>query len=72
MACPICHRKTDPGYRPFCSRRCADIDLGRWLTGAYAIPGDAPDAGGEPRSASVDTASDGARLPRNPDGSRRH
>ncbi|MEZ5777723.1 MAG: DNA gyrase inhibitor YacG [Paracoccaceae bacterium] len=38
MACPICHKKTDPKYRPFCSRRCADVDLGRWLTGAYAIP----------------------------------
>lgn len=38
MACPICHRETDLKYRPFCSRRCADVDLGRWLTGAYAIP----------------------------------
>jgi len=28
-------------YRPFCSRRCADIDLGRWLGGTYAIPGPA-------------------------------
>lgn len=43
MACPICHKETDPKYRPFCSRRCADVDLGRWLTGAYAIP--AEDAG---------------------------
>jgi endogenous inhibitor of DNA gyrase (YacG/DUF329 family) len=25
-------------YRPFCSRRCADVDLSRWLSGAYAIP----------------------------------
>jgi endogenous inhibitor of DNA gyrase (YacG/DUF329 family) len=25
-------------FRPFCSRRCADVDLGRWLKGAYAIP----------------------------------
>lgn len=38
MSCPICARKTDPKYRPFCSRRCADVDLGKWLTGAYAIP----------------------------------
>ncbi|PZX10847.1 hypothetical protein LX81_04130 [Palleronia aestuarii] len=38
MACPICNRPTDPQYRPFCSRRCADVDLGRWLTGGYAIP----------------------------------
>ncbi len=48
MVCPICHRVTDPKYRPFCSRRCADVDLGRWLTGAYAIPSedaDTPDDG---------------------------
>lgn len=37
--CPICGRPGVPRYRPFCSRRCADIDLGRWLTGGYAIPG---------------------------------
>lgn len=38
MSCPICHKDSDPRYRPFCSRRCADVDLGRWLTGAYVIP----------------------------------
>ena len=38
MACPICKRPTDKAYRPFCSRRCADVDLGKWLTGSYAIP----------------------------------
>ncbi len=38
MTCPICHKDTDPKYKPFCSRRCADVDLGRWLTGSYAIP----------------------------------
>jgi uncharacterized protein len=38
MTCPICARKPDEKYRPFCSRRCADVDLGRWLTGSYAIP----------------------------------
>ena len=43
MACPICHKETDPKYRPFCSRRCADVDLGRWLTGAYVVPGDPAD-----------------------------
>lgn len=36
--CPICGRETVPGFRPFCSRRCADVDLGRWLTGSYRIP----------------------------------
>ncbi|MEH7828980.1 DNA gyrase inhibitor YacG [Gemmobacter denitrificans] len=39
MSCPVCQKDTDPKYRPFCSRRCADIDLGRWLKGSYVIPG---------------------------------
>ncbi len=41
MSCPICGKASDPKYRPFCSRRCADIDLGRWLKGSYVIPGEA-------------------------------
>ncbi|MBV9078442.1 MAG: DNA gyrase inhibitor YacG [Methylobacteriaceae bacterium] len=36
--CPICGRPSEPKARPFCSARCADVDLGRWLTGAYALP----------------------------------
>jgi endogenous inhibitor of DNA gyrase (YacG/DUF329 family) len=36
--CPICGRPSEPDYRPFCSRRCADVDLARWLSGTYAIP----------------------------------
>lgn len=36
--CPICGKPPVERYRPFCSARCADADLGRWLTGAYAIP----------------------------------
>ena len=38
MTCPICTRASDPKYRPFCSRRCADIDLCRWLTESYRVP----------------------------------
>ena len=38
MACPICSKETDTKYRPFCSKRCADIDLAKWLSGSYAIP----------------------------------
>ena len=38
MSCPICGKPAEAEYRPFCSRRCADVDLGRWLTGGYAIP----------------------------------
>ena len=37
--CPICHKPSDEAAKPFCSKRCADIDLGRWLKGSYAIPG---------------------------------
>ncbi len=42
MSCPICGKAQDPKYRPFCSRRCADIDLGRWLTEGYALPAEDP------------------------------
>jgi endogenous inhibitor of DNA gyrase (YacG/DUF329 family) len=37
-ACPICRKPAVEQFRPFCSRRCADIDLHRWLGGVYAIP----------------------------------
>ncbi len=37
--CPICSKPEAEGFKPFCSKRCADIDLGRWLKGGYAIPG---------------------------------
>ena len=43
MSCPICERETDQKYRPFCSKRCADVDLAKWLTGGYAIPSDDPE-----------------------------
>ncbi|WP_299561503.1 DNA gyrase inhibitor YacG [uncultured Sulfitobacter sp.] len=43
MSCPICDRKTAPDYRPFCSRRCADVDLAKWLNGAYAVPSNDPE-----------------------------
>ncbi len=39
--CVICRRPSTDLYRPFCSKRCADVDLQRWLTGGYVIPGDA-------------------------------
>jgi uncharacterized protein len=37
-ACPICGKPQTDAYRPFCSKRCADVDLGRWLSGAYVVP----------------------------------
>lgn len=39
MACPICSKPAQKPFSPFCSRRCADVDLSRWLKGGYAIPG---------------------------------
>jgi hypothetical protein len=36
--CPICGKPGVPDYRPFCSKRCADIDLGRWLKESYRVP----------------------------------
>jgi endogenous inhibitor of DNA gyrase (YacG/DUF329 family) len=36
--CPICGKATDQAFKPFCSKRCADIDLNRWLSGVYAVP----------------------------------
>jgi hypothetical protein len=43
--CPICGKEAVAAYRPFCSKRCADIDLARWFTGSYAITGREEDEG---------------------------
>lgn len=43
MSCPICGKPVAAAYRPFCSRRCADVDLGRWLTEGYRIPAESED-----------------------------
>jgi endogenous inhibitor of DNA gyrase (YacG/DUF329 family) len=40
--CPICGKPRSERYDPFCSKRCADVDLHRWLKGRYVIPGPAP------------------------------
>ena len=67
MTCPICDRPTDPGYRPFCSRRCADIDLGRWLTGRYAIAAEeeaSEDSAAGPLDNEADRRLEGASLRR--------
>ena len=57
MSCPICAKTADKKYRPFCSRRCADVDLGRWLKGSYTIP---VEATGDEDSIAEDAAE---RLP---------
>ena len=59
--CPICNKPLsdkdeEAPHRPFCSKRCAQVDLGRWLTGSYAIPvfeEDDEDEGGPPEDPPV-------------------
>jgi endogenous inhibitor of DNA gyrase (YacG/DUF329 family) len=51
--CPICGKPRVEKFRPFCSRRCADIDLHKWLGGSYAIPAAEQD----------DSDDEGARQP---------
>lgn len=56
MTCPICKSKTDPSYRPFCSKRCADVDLGKWFTESYRIETDeTPDGEEQAPVEGVDT-----------------
>ncbi|MBJ7408409.1 MAG: DNA gyrase inhibitor YacG [Bradyrhizobium sp.] len=43
-ACPICGKPQSEKTRPFCSSRCRDVDLNRWLKGSYVIPGRDDDA----------------------------
>ncbi|HSR54756.1 MAG TPA: DNA gyrase inhibitor YacG [Alphaproteobacteria bacterium] len=49
--CPVCGNPVNVTYRPFCSRRCADLDLGRWLREDYRIPAEQPPDGGEEAAA---------------------
>jgi endogenous inhibitor of DNA gyrase (YacG/DUF329 family) len=42
-ACPICGKISMHEFRPFCSRRCVDVDLHRWFSGAYSAPADEQD-----------------------------
>lgn len=43
MTCPICGKPAAAEMRPFCSRRCADVDLARWFNGSYAVPATDPE-----------------------------
>jgi endogenous inhibitor of DNA gyrase (YacG/DUF329 family) len=43
--CPICNKPETKEYTPFCSKRCADLDLARWLGGGYRIPTEEPPDG---------------------------
>jgi endogenous inhibitor of DNA gyrase (YacG/DUF329 family) len=50
--CPLCAKPAATRWQPFCSKRCADVDLGRWLGEVYRLPtgdfAEAPGAGDEP------------------------
>jgi len=48
--CPVCGKPPLRAFAPFCSRRCADVDLGRWFAGAYRVPGPPEDADDDPPS----------------------
>lgn len=37
IKCPICGKESDMRYKPFCSKRCADVDLNRWFSGSYIV-----------------------------------
>jgi endogenous inhibitor of DNA gyrase (YacG/DUF329 family) len=37
--CPICGKPATDASKPFCSERCRDVDLNRWLSGSYIVPG---------------------------------
>ena len=49
-ACPICKKLAIQEFRPFCSKRCADIDLNRWLSDRYVVPGADEDDDNPPSS----------------------
>lgn len=49
-SCPICAKPMVAEYRPFCSKRCADVDLQRWLRGAYSVPAVEGEADEEPEA----------------------
>lgn len=62
MSCPICAGESTPKYRPFCSRRCADVDLGKWINGSYAVPSQNP----EDIEAAIDAAEAAGEIAQKP------
>ena len=64
--CPTCGEAPAPRHRPFCSQRCAQTDLGRWLSGQYAVPAtEEPDSGDleELESAIAEAVEEGRLVP---------
>ena len=62
MTCPICTKETVQKYRPFCSRRCADVDLAKWMNGTYAVPSQDP----EDLESAFEALQDGDKAPSKP------
>ncbi len=56
--CPLCDKPPADRFKPFCSKRCADLDLGQWLKGGYAIPGAPVDPTGRSNSLEKDEDED--------------
>jgi hypothetical protein len=57
--CVVCGKPQVKALRPFCSRRCADVDLYHWLSGAYALPAPEDDAGAGPAEPARRSGRDG-------------
>lgn len=63
--CPVCGEPPTHDARPFCSRRCADVDLHRWLTGQYRVPVVEEDGGTDEGAPGLDDDREGGGGPSN-------
>ena len=68
--CPICKAPTQHQFRPFCSKRCQDLDLGRWLRGSYRVPTEEASGEGDLGAAEGDDDDDNPSGPSGPFGGR--
>ena len=50
VPCPVCRKPSSQMFHPFCSSRCQDVDLNRWLSGGYVIPGEAVEDEDKPQA----------------------
>jgi endogenous inhibitor of DNA gyrase (YacG/DUF329 family) len=57
--CALCSKPVVDEYRPFCSKRCADVDLGKWMTGRYTLPSEHEVTEADLLRAEVESRSDG-------------
>lgn len=63
MKCPLCGKPRDQKYRPFCSQRCSDLDLARWLGGTYRIS-DSDGSAADSLAEGMDQVNESADSPR--------